>query len=56
MGRSGGIIIIWDPHVLELFDFGIESFSVCCKSLEDNFVRGLIRVYDPMTTTEVCLI
>jgi len=39
VGRSGGIIVIWDPQVLELDDSRIGSFSVCCKfkSLEDNF-------------------
>jgi len=39
LGRSGGIIILWDPQILELVDSCIGSFSVCCKfkSLEDNF-------------------
>jgi len=49
VGCSGGIIVIWDPQVLELGDSRIGSFSVYCKfkSLEDNFVRGLIGVYGP---------
>ena len=49
VGRSGGIIVIWDPEVLELGDSRIGSFSVCCKfrSLEDNFEWGLIGVYGP---------
>jgi len=39
VGHSGGIIVIWDPQVLELGESRIGSFSVCCrfKSLEDNF-------------------
>jgi len=49
VGRSGGIIILWDPQILELVDSGIGSFSICCKfkSLEDNFEWGLIGVYGP---------
>ena len=49
VGRSGGIIVIWDPQVLELGESRIGSFSVCCrfKSLEDNFEWGLIGVYGP---------
>ena len=41
---SGGIIIIWDPQVLELVDSHIGTFSVCCKlkSLSDNFIWGPI--------------
>jgi len=44
VGCSGGIIIIWDPRVLELEDSRIGCFSVCCnfKSLHDSFVWGLI--------------
>jgi len=47
VGRSAGIIIIWDPQFFELEDFKIGSFSVCCKfkSLHDSFVWGFIRVY-----------
>ena len=49
VGHSGGIIVIWDPQVLELGESRIGSFSVCCtctfKSLEDNFEWGLIGVY-----------
>ena len=39
VGCSGGIIILWDPQVLELVDSCIGSFYVFCKfkSLEDNF-------------------
>jgi len=49
MGRSGGIIILWNPKILELVDSRIGSFSVSCKfkSLEDNFEWGLIGVYGP---------
>jgi len=49
VGRSGGIIIRWDPLILELLDSRIRSFSVCCKfkSLEDDFEWGLIGVYGP---------
>ena len=49
MGRLGGIIIIWDPQVLERVDSHIGTFSVCCKlkSLSDNFVWGLLGVYGP---------
>ena len=49
VGRSGGIIILWDSQVLELEDSSIGCFSVCCrfKSLHDNFAWGLIRVYGP---------
>ena len=49
VGRSGGIIVIWDPQVVELGDSRIGSFSICCKfkSLEDNFEWGLIGVYGP---------
>jgi len=46
-----------DPHwelllllyTLELIDSTIGSFSLCCKfkSLDDNFVWGLIGVYGP---------
>jgi len=38
VGHSGGIIVIWDPQVLELGESRIRSFSMCCrfKSLEDN--------------------
>jgi len=48
-GRLGGIIIIWDPQVLELVDSYIGTFSVCCKlkSLFDDFVRVLLGVYGP---------
>jgi len=47
IGCSGRIIIVWDPHVLELVESRIGSFSVCYKfkSLHDNFVWGLIGVY-----------
>ena len=49
VGRSGGIIIMWDPQVLEIEDSCIGSFSVCCKfkSMHDSFVWGLIGVYGP---------
>jgi len=49
VGRSGGIIILWDPQILELLDSCIRSFSLCCKFklLEDNFEWGLIGVYGP---------
>jgi len=49
VGRSGGIIILWEPLILKLVDSRIGSFSVCCKfkSLEDNFEWGLIGVYGP---------
>jgi len=49
VGRSGGIIVIWDPQVWELDDSRIGSFSVCSrfKSLESNFEWGLIEVYGP---------
>ena len=49
VGRSGGIIVIWDPQVLELCESRIGSFSVYCrfKSMEDNFEWGLIGVYGP---------
>ena len=37
------------PSGLELVYSRIGSFSMCCKfkSLDDNFVWGLIRVYGP---------
>jgi len=49
VGHSGGIIILWDPQILEFVDCCIGSFSACCKfkSLEDNFEWGLIGVYGP---------
>ena len=49
VGRSGGIIILWDPQVLELVDSRVGCFSMCCifKSLHDSFVWGLIGVYGP---------
>jgi len=39
IGHLGGIIIIWDPQLLELVDSCIGLFSVCCKfkSQEDSF-------------------
>jgi len=39
VGRSRGIIVIWDPQVLELGESRIGSFPVCSRfqSLEDNF-------------------
>ena len=41
-GRSGGIIIMWDPQVFELEESRIGGFSVCCrfKSQHDSFVWG----------------
>ena len=43
VGCSGGIIILWDPLILELVNSRIGSFAVCCKfkSLKDNFEWGL---------------
>ena len=54
VGRSEAIIIIWDPRVLELVDSRIGSFCVSCKfkSLQYNFVWGLIRVYGPNDDNE----
>ena len=31
VGHSGGIIILWDPQILEFADSCTKSFSVCCK-------------------------
>jgi len=47
VGLSGGIIVIWDPLVLELEDSRIGLFAICCKfkSLKHNFVWGLAGVY-----------
>jgi len=49
VGRSGGIIIMWDPQVLEIEDSRIGCFSMCCKfkSMHDSSIWGLIRVYGP---------
>jgi len=49
VGHSRGIIVIWDPQVLELAESRIGLFSVCCKfkTLEDNFEWDLIGVYGP---------
>ena len=49
VGHSRGIIVIWDPPVLELADSRIGSFFVCCKfkSLKDNFKWDLSGVYGP---------
>jgi len=46
VGCSGGIIIIWDPYVLELVDSRMGSFSMCCrfKSLQDDFAWGLFGI------------
>ena len=49
VGRSGGIIVLWDPQVLEIEDSRVGCFSVCCKfkTLQDTFVLGLAGVYGP---------
>ena len=49
VGRSGGIIVLWDPQVLEIEDSKVGCFSVCCKfkTLHDSFVWGLAGVYGP---------
>ena len=49
MGRSGGIVIIWDDQALELIDYKMETYAICgkFKSLNDDFVWGLIYLYGP---------
>ena len=51
--RSGGIIILLDPETLELLDSRIGVYFVCCllRSVQDNFVWGLIGVYGPNNDT-----
>ena len=58
MGRSKGIIVIWDPQVLDLTDSHIRSFSFFCKfkSLEGSFEWSLIGVYGPNDDYIRCLI
>jgi len=62
MGRSGGLVVIWDPQVLgaclELADSHIGLFSVWCKfkSMEDSFEWGLIDVYGSNDDYMQCLI
>ena len=47
VGRSGGIVIIWDDQALELIDSKRGTYATCgkFKSLKDDFVWGLIGVY-----------
>jgi len=47
VGRSGGIVIIWDDQALELIDSKVGMYAICgkFKSLNDDFVWGLIGVY-----------
>jgi len=49
VGRSGGIIIILDTQLVELVDSRVRVYSVCCilRSIEDNFIWGLIGIYGP---------
>ena len=49
VGHSGGIIVIWDDQIVELVDSKVGTYAVCIKfkSLLDDFVWGLIGVYDP---------
>ena len=48
VGRLRGIIVVGDPHTLELIDSKVGYFSVCrkFKSLDDNFVWGLMFMDD----------
>jgi len=49
VGRSGGIIVIWDDQIVELVDSKVGTYAVCIKfkPLLDDFVWGLIGVYGP---------
>uniref|UniRef100_A0A7C8YQP7 Endonuclease/exonuclease/phosphatase domain-containing protein n=1 Tax=Opuntia streptacantha TaxID=393608 RepID=A0A7C8YQP7_OPUST len=49
VGRSGGIVFIWDDQVLELVDSKVGTYAICgkFKSLNDDFLWGLIGVYGP---------
>ena len=45
VGRLGGIIIIWDPKVLELVDSRIFLCATSSNRCFDSYVWGLIEVY-----------
>jgi len=52
-GRPGGIIILLDPEAFEHLDSRTGVYSVCCllRSMQDNFVWGLIGIYGPNDDT-----
>ena len=43
------IVIIWDDQTLELINSKVGTYAICdkFKSLNDDFVWGLIGVYGP---------
>ena len=53
IGRSLGIIIIFDFQVFELVDYRIGVYFSCCnlRSMQDNFVYGFIGIYGPNEDT-----
>ncbi|XP_026438068.1 uncharacterized protein LOC113336633 [Papaver somniferum] len=50
IGRSGGIIIIWNTNTINVIDFllGAFSISVRCNYINDDFVWMLTSVYGPV--------
>ncbi|XP_026451352.1 uncharacterized protein LOC113351613 [Papaver somniferum] len=49
MGNSGGMIILWNKYLLDVFDclVGDYSISVACINKTDNFKWSLTSVYGP---------
>ncbi|XP_026384963.1 uncharacterized protein LOC113280568 [Papaver somniferum] len=54
MGRSGGILIIWNPNKVSIVDFIIGTFSINIHFVNnsDNFHWLLSGVYGPRDTNE----
>ena len=48
-GASGGILILWDPRVLQLVEVDESRYSLSCKfwNIEDNFMWIFSGVYGP---------
>ena len=48
-GASGGIIIFWDSHVLQLLEKEEGNYTLSCrlKNIEDGFISVFIGVYGP---------
>ncbi|OVA11388.1 hypothetical protein BVC80_8579g14 [Macleaya cordata] len=53
IGRSGGLILIWDEDILNLEDeqIGNHSISVQFGNIDDNFKWGLTNAYAPNEST-----
>ncbi|XP_026416451.1 uncharacterized protein LOC113311871 [Papaver somniferum] len=54
IGRSGGVLVLWNPNKIQMVDHIVGTFSVniCFKNCIDNFQRLFSGVYGPCSVVE----